>query len=194
MSANPWHALLERPDLPELFVRGATPSIPLNALEEACARAERAQPPKAADPEVVRALVLLWHDHWEPAHQLVQEKESREAALVHAIVHRREPDFWNAQYWWRRVGAHPACEALGRQIRPWLDQHGPEEWGSRLIRGGIWDPSAFVDLVESLPETDPAHTRLARQIQKLEFETLLAVFIGVEGFNRAGPAGGPAAP
>jgi len=194
MSENPWYALLERPELPELFVRRAAPSIALKALEEACARAERAQPPKTADPEVVRALVLLWHDHWEPAHQLVQENESREAAIVHAIVHRREPDFWNSKYWWRRVGAHPACEVLGRQIRPWLDQHGLQEWRFRLIQGGIWDPFAFVDVVESLPETDPSRTRLARQLQKLEFETLLAVFTGAAASHRAGSAGAPAAP
>ena len=53
------------------------------------------------------ALQGLWHDgqgHWEHAHEAVQEDESREAAWVHAYLHRKEGDQGNAAYWYRRAG------------------------------------------------------------------------------------------
>ena len=41
---------------------------------------------------------------WERAHRTVQEDESREAAWVHAYLHRHEGDLPNAGYWYRTAG------------------------------------------------------------------------------------------
>jgi hypothetical protein len=41
---------------------------------------------------------------WEKAHRKVQDDESREAAWVHAYLHRVEGDLPNAGYWYRTAG------------------------------------------------------------------------------------------
>ena len=41
---------------------------------------------------------------WHKAHHLVQDISTAEAAWVHAYLHRREGDAWNAAYWYRRAG------------------------------------------------------------------------------------------
>jgi hypothetical protein len=51
-------------------------------------------------------LTALWHaakGEWEKAHQLVMDDESKEAAWVHAHLHRIEGDQSNAEYWYRRA-------------------------------------------------------------------------------------------
>ena len=41
---------------------------------------------------------------WDRAHKIVQDDESREAAWVHAYLHRVEGDLPNAGYWYRTAG------------------------------------------------------------------------------------------
>jgi hypothetical protein len=41
---------------------------------------------------------------WDRAHKIVQDDESREAAWVHAYLHRVEGDLPNATYWYRAAG------------------------------------------------------------------------------------------
>jgi hypothetical protein len=48
----------------------------------------------------------LWYDgkeNWEKAHQLVQDLSGSTAALIHAYLHRKEGDNWNADYWYNRA-------------------------------------------------------------------------------------------
>jgi hypothetical protein len=52
-------------------------------------------------------LVALWwaaKGEWEKAHTIVMNDESREAAWVHAYLHRVEGDLPNAGYWYRTAG------------------------------------------------------------------------------------------
>jgi len=58
-------------------------------------------------PGIPALLLALWHDgkgDWEKAHQIAQDIESREGARVHAYLHRKEGDLWNADYWYRSAG------------------------------------------------------------------------------------------
>ena len=48
----------------------------------------------------------LWYDFkgdWKKAHDLVDSLPGRDAAWVHAYLHRKEGDIWNADYWYRQA-------------------------------------------------------------------------------------------
>lgn len=52
-------------------------------------------------------LHALWLDGkglWEKAHDLIDQLPGKSAARVHAYLHRKEGDQWNADYWYRRAG------------------------------------------------------------------------------------------
>ena len=52
-------------------------------------------------------LTALWrerHGDWNAAHEIVQDIETREAAVIHAYLHRREGDVSNAKYWYGQAG------------------------------------------------------------------------------------------
>lgn len=50
-------------------------------------------------------LKALWHDakgDWNKAHQLVDQLNDLDSCIVHAYLHRKEGDIWNADYWYKR--------------------------------------------------------------------------------------------
>jgi hypothetical protein len=52
-------------------------------------------------------LQALWHDahgDWHKAHDIAQAIETPDGAWLHAYLHRKEGDVWNADYWYRRAG------------------------------------------------------------------------------------------
>jgi hypothetical protein len=69
----------------------------------------------APPPELSAPLAALWwarKGDWDKAHKLVQGEKSREAAWVHAYLHRVEGDLGNAAYWYRQAGKPAARNAL----------------------------------------------------------------------------------
>ena len=83
------------------------------------------------------AIALLWHDHLDVAHGKVQELESRLGMHLHGIMHRREGDYGNAKYWFRRAGHISALDALVPQASA--------AGAAFLAPRGRWDDDAFVD-------------------------------------------------
>jgi hypothetical protein len=50
-------------------------------------------------------LRALWYDlngDWDTAHSIVQRMSDVNAMWIHAYLHRKEPDIWNAKYWYNR--------------------------------------------------------------------------------------------
>ena len=62
-------------------------------------------------------LAALWWaaKRLDEAHKIVQDEETREAAWVHAYLHRVEGDLGNAGYWYRRAGKPAASDPLERE-------------------------------------------------------------------------------
>ncbi|MEO6639074.1 MAG: hypothetical protein ABIN25_12410 [Ginsengibacter sp.] len=52
-------------------------------------------------------LQALWYDakeDWDKAHVLIQDVNDKDAAWIHAYLHRKEGDIFNADYWYVRAG------------------------------------------------------------------------------------------
>lgn len=147
---------------------GVRPEAEVNqTLEEVLSRRDLPR----GNQELTRALVLLWHDHLEAAHVIAQSIENASGAFIHGIMHRREPDFSNAAYWFRRVGAHPVFEPLAEKIGAMI-QGQKESPLRKLIPNEKWDPFAFINACEHT-RRDGLHDGPLRQVQQIESEELL---------------------
>jgi hypothetical protein len=59
---------------------------------------------------LLRALQLDAGGDWTQAHEIVQNLEhDPHAAAVHAYLHRKEGDNFNARYWYQRAGRAPVA-------------------------------------------------------------------------------------
>ncbi|MFK7980652.1 MAG: hypothetical protein AB8G86_11765 [Saprospiraceae bacterium] len=62
---------------------------------------------KSPPPNLSPNLLALWYDgkgDWTKAHDIADGNPYPEANWVHAYLHRKEGDDWNANYWYRRAG------------------------------------------------------------------------------------------
>ncbi len=80
------------------------------------------QPPAGLPP----VLQALWHDannQWEAAHDLAQSREGTPACdRLHAYLHRKEGDAFNAGYWYRRAGTPVFTRSLADEWQVLVDQ------------------------------------------------------------------------
>lgn len=61
----------------------------------------------APSPGLPLLLQALWYDakgDWNRAHDIADGFTEPEGDWVHAYLHRKEGDQWNANYWYRRAG------------------------------------------------------------------------------------------
>jgi hypothetical protein len=76
----------------------------------------------------LRALWLDRHGDWDGAHASVQEESDKQSAAVHAYLHRKEGDLWNARYWYTKAGRKPFSGSLEDEwealLREFLPQAG----------------------------------------------------------------------
>lgn len=100
----------------------------------------------------------LYHDFLDDSHRISQGIHTRDGSFWHAIMHRREPDAWNSNYWWQRVGPHPVLDRL-RERTPAV--------GYRYTT-----PAEFVALCERVRDSDEPDERSAQQVQLLEWQLL----------------------
>jgi len=127
---------------------------------------------KIKDQEMAKCCLAglwLYHDFLDESHTLSQEIHSTSGSYWHGIMHRREPDYSNAKYWFERVGNHPIFESLSADAKE-IAKGDSGDPARLLKRQNTWDPFAFVDLCEQAVGS-PLEL-FCRQIQQREWELL----------------------
>ena len=120
---------------------------------------------KIRDHELAECCVSgLWlrHNFLDESHTISQGIHSVEGSYWHGIMHRREPDFWNSKYWFRKVGHHDVFEAL-HQFSLALNY---------ATKTNEWDPYSYIDFCEACYEGSNSKSETALKIQQHEWELL----------------------
>ena len=131
------------------------------------------------DALAVKSGVLLMHDFLEASHSISQSIEgeglNQNGDYWHAIMHRREPDFGNSKYWFRRVGSHPVFSQLAsisRDVVENSDSPVIREWAHRIL-SPRWDPVAFVDLCEEVHEPNRQGSELHEFVEQIQMREMM---------------------
>jgi hypothetical protein len=175
--------LRRRPSPPPLKPRGPWDSE-IQARLTDLSPADLVGPERVVKPEFASAVksgLCLWNDALSDSHHLSQNILNHTGSYWHGIMHRREPDYPNAKYWFRNVADHPIYPVVRSQALTLLDaEAGALPYArmrlDQMEKSERWDPFAFVDWCEEASRaepTDPEPARLLEAIQLREIELLL---------------------
>lgn len=166
-------SLLTSPHTPDLKV-GAPNTAARDALAALSIETLLA-PHRVVDRQAAACcLAGLWllHDFFDESHKISQDIETVEGSYWHGILHRREPDFANAKYWFRRVGKHAIGSQLAAEARELVAAERHDAATAYLSGQTEWDHYRFVDLCEAVADGRSTSAGLCRCIQLREWELL----------------------
>ncbi len=112
---------------------------------------------------LVRGGLLYSLDSLETAHAIFQDAHGDLGSYWHGMMHRREADFDNARYWFRRAGGLPFFNAL----------HGAASAVSPdMARQSNWDPYLFTGQCEQARFGAEELVAEMAKLQRAEFEAI----------------------
>jgi len=89
----------------------------------------------------LKAGLWLYVDELDRSHQVSQGIDDSTGSFWHGIMHRREGDFSNSHYWFRRAGFHPVIEQI--------PEYEPHEFIDAVAEGRNGNRNALRDLQRS---------------------------------------------
>ncbi len=117
--------------------------------------------------------VWLLHDFLDESHTISQEIETVDGSYWHGIMHRREPDYFNSKYWFRRVGNHAIFPELLTAAKKLISAAKATDDIAHEIAGAKnWEPYRFVDWCEQLATGRAKQETLAREVAQAEWKLL----------------------
>lgn len=167
--------ILQKNHLNDLGPGSPTQPVPANLAALATKRELGFAPHSIRDCAMADACLAglwLYHDRLEESHQTSQAIETQTGSYWHGLMHRREPDFSNAKYWFRRVGTHPTFAALHEAAVELAASVELQPSARFLTNEPAWSPFAFIDLCEACSVGRSPHALLCRQIQQREWQLL----------------------
>jgi hypothetical protein len=174
-----FQALLQTSELPSLGPQKRLSRKSILDLEKSFAFFFRSTKLPKENQELVRSLVLLWHDHFSESHAIAQEIETPDGSFVHGILHRREPDYGNAKYWFHCVGDHPTFPAIAERAVEITKSELEKKVLTKIVgdlEAPEWDPIAFIDACELVRSTTHLEQPFLQRLQEVEAQVLLLHF------------------
>ena len=114
-------------------------------------------------PRLIRAGLFYAYDALEESHRIVQEIGNNHASYWHGMLHRREGDFENARYWFRRTG----------KLGVFPEMHSRAAEVSALMgRQMDWDPYVLVGQCEQARFGGDVNQKELVALQRIEFEVM----------------------
>ena len=113
------------------------------------------------------SLLHLWNDDLDRSHDHSQHLHDPLGSHLHGVMHRREGDFSNARFWFRKCADHPTLAHTAARL-----EHAPASVRTGrfdgLLRRSVLNAAEFTDACEREPEAAEL-----RWIQRQEFEAML---------------------
>lgn len=172
-------ALLHTPEPADLGPHRRAGTLSVREVNARLDEAFRAAKLSSGSQQLIRSAVLLWHDHLDASHTISQDLHSSDGSFLHGIMHRREPDYFNAKYWFHRVSNHPSYPEIAQRVSTFLDTKGATTLKNELIPAGKWDADAFVDACEAASNRrgTEGQRALLREVQRIETTVLIERFL-----------------
>jgi len=143
------------PSDPELVLR-------IRAADDATLSGDKT-PGNPAVFSLIRGALFYAADAIHDAHKIFQDAPGDLGSYWHGMMHRREGDFDNARYWFRRAGVLPFFGTLHRAA---------SEHSSVMARQLNWDPYLFTGECEQARFGETENLKSLSALQRAEFEVL----------------------
>ena len=129
--------------------------------------------------DAIKSGLLLWNDALDESHNISQGLENQTGSYWHGIMHRREPDYSNAKYWFGRVGTHPIFpQVRERALAILKETANPSDALARIAQTieteEHWDAYQFIDWCQTAKGASDDVTHFLQQVQAEEIKLLLA--------------------
>lgn len=125
----------------------------------------------------LRSVLFLWNDCLTDSHALSQTITTATGSYLHGIMHRREPDYANARYWFRRVGRHALFPAVRTVALAVARTGGAEALGAAIAGRPHWDPFRMIDWCAEEERGTGPRAAVVRAIQHQELRLLVEALL-----------------